>query len=253
MTSQAATTPPESCGSGGNFIQGAKVPGNLSVFGVMARIETKNPELCGSDSTGSSFSTAWAMISAASKVYPTLRAYDGYAQAGYIQAASGSCFDGECGDGKIRTFSEFTLSCKSTGGCGTWNTSTVFGPEVAVESSQYYQVYRIPSGTTYLVGAGQLLDTMFYDPTTVWDSKWRLQFEGETGHKESDIPGTSGDHTNFDTLEYYDLNDNPHYLSAQPPHDPDGLAPAQYKFENFTPSSGLGPYGIKIWTDPNHT
>lgn len=240
----------------GNYLEGADLPADTRVFGVHARIEVLDPELCGPTSTDS-FSSAWVMVYADSQAFPGRSENQAWAQAGYIQAGTSVILDGQPADAKIRAFAQYTLECKSTvlNGCSNGKqVKTKIGQEVAIDSSPYFSVYSARGSTVkmYLWGGGVLLDTISsYDPYGVWDNKWRAQWIGETSHTDTDIPGTPVDKVNFDTLEYRDVNDAWQDPWVAPRHSNNPYQ-VNYREEAFTPEAGRGQYGIKIWTDPYH-
>lgn len=225
------------CGTSGNWFDGYSVPAKVSRYGVSARIEFRNPDLCGDDVTGGSFSGAWSMIIAASATYPSNAAAQGWAQVGYIQLADG---DGNGHCHCIAQFAQYTRKCKATLSCTGYPLRTRYNTENPTGSWTYRVRYE-DDGVLHMVSHGVELYAMDYTPAGDWDSHWAGQFSGETGHKESDIVGTSGNKANFTELHTQNYD-----LSWQDVGSPNmsHLVPtiAQYQREKFSNAN------FNIWT-----
>lgn len=243
---------------GNLHIGGFRGPNSL-YYGAAGRFETKNPELCGTETTTATFSSVWVMATAPSDQYPGDPARKAWAQAGYIQAGTNLCTDGgtSCSpSSSIRAFSQHTRQCKSVGTFCTngITTKTVWGDPITVETFYDYYVYEMypDDGSLTMYGANQYLDTTPYATANVWDPDWTIQWFGETYHPQTDVPGVHmpepGDYTDMDSLAYYGSGGNKNFITTAPSWGSNSA----YEIKNFTPPEGRGNYGIKIWTDPNH-
>lgn len=228
------------CSTRSNYLAGATSAFNSTVFGARARIEYNNPDLCGNDSTGPSFSVAWSMVTAGSATSSS-PSRDGWAQAGFGQFGSGAGF----GDSGLHVFSQYTLKCKNTGTCGSTNPYiTTFGGTVS--TTHYYENYvRASDGRIRMGVDGTVLDVTNYDPSGDWDPDYAGQFAGETGHAASDVPGTSSDPTSFDYVQKYNSNGSISFFSNISRVT---STAARHKSAEFSP--GSGGQGLNIWTSP---
>ena len=235
--SQAATA----CGTPGNFFAGGGAAASSAVRGSSARIEYNNPDLCGNDTTGGSFSVAWAMVTAPSLTFPTNSAAQGWAQTGYGQFAhdSGSLNEG------IHPFAQYSLACRSTLSCLGDTVDTYLAPGGVTSLQTYSNVWESANGHVHMrVGSTQLLET-YYNPVGLWKPEWRGEFAGEVGHAQSDVPGVSSDITTFDYLKKFDAAGASSFYSSVSMYTPTS---SRHHVSSYAPAGG-GP-GLKIWTAP---
>lgn len=185
------------CGVDANWFDGYGVPAKASRYGVSAQIEFQNPDLCGNDETGGSFSGVWTMITAASVSHPSSDAARGYAQAGYLQLAD-KVGDGPCTC--ISQFSQYTKKCQAALSC-TGNPLVTHYDYDNPAGFWTYQVSFGSDGVLHMLSHGAELDSMDYSTSGVWSPDWEGQFSGETGNKESDMVGSTSDKANFLNLQ----------------------------------------------------
>lgn len=111
---------PCSQGSVGTQFAGSTSAFSVLFFGASARVEFRNPDLCGNTYSGlSAFSAAWSMIAAHSKTTSAIA----YAQSGYYEAgdATGGYQSG------VNTFSQYLRRCAVIGtSCGGVGYTTAF-------------------------------------------------------------------------------------------------------------------------------
>lgn len=177
------------CGTIGNYFDAAQSANySSSVYGVRADIERQVPALCSASGGSPSISTVWAMLVPAT---PTTQ----YAQAGYINVgANNAAFPGHPG---MHTFSQFT---------------TAAGPPVTAWGSDpsgtttYKVFYRPSDNRVHMLANNTEIDVMGRDVIGEWSSDWAGQFAGETHHKQSDVPGSMGNHVTFDQIKKYDVS-----------------------------------------------
>lgn len=206
----AATSP---CGTAGNFHDDA-ITSTYPTYGAEANIVAMHPAICGS----SSFGNAWSMLSAASG------SGSGWAQAGY-----GNFY------GTFEGFTQWVNKYPAD------NPSTKYfaAPSGA---PQYVVSYNFTDGFLHLwMNTTQLTQTNF-DPAVYWTAPCYASFSGETGHKQSDVPGTLSSPVTFSQMKTMDRNYN--WSSNS------GLAlNSEYptRYQNAWVSK---PSSFKIWTYP---
>lgn len=224
-----------------NFHTGGQSAFNSGIFGVSARIETNQPDLCGADASSSGSSGPWAMVAARSKTYPTSDLALGYAQAGYQQTGSASGFYGMTG---IYTFSQYTKKCSSTLSCGTTaNFVTKFS--AAPSGPTVYSAIQFSDGLVHMHAGDRHIDQTGYSPTGVWQPAWQGQFYGETTETESDQVGTASDPTTFDQIKKYSSSGSGSNFVSIP-------ADTDYPSNYHSQSSATVAAGVvlNIWTAP---
>jgi len=236
---QAAINP---CGTTGHWFAGATSAPLTSIFGAEGLVEYNNPDLCGDDTTGSGFSSAWVMVTALG-AGSTSPARQGWAQIGYGQFGAASGYR----QGRL-IFSQWTDQCVSDGTClVAGHTETDYGPAPSGGSTTY-QVWKENSGGSghiYMAyNFGAPLGETGYNPTGHWDPKWQTQFLGEVHQLQSDIPGTVSDVTTMANLGYYDSTTYLHYFTG-------GLTGTSgNRYHRDVYDQGDGTRGVNIWTDP---
>lgn len=210
--------------------------------GARARIEYNNPDLCGSDSTGSGLSTAWTMVTASTAV---AGGSQGWAQSGYLQLGSGASSDGSSG---IHYFYQYTKACKLRGNCaaGDAGVSTKLFGTPQSGTSFYSDFLRISDHRIHMYAAGVDLGIVGYDTDGDWDHAWSAQNGVETLNREDDVPGVASDVTSFDYLQRYLGNESISFLSNTTTAQPPGSS--RYKLANTSPAGG--GVGFNAWTDP---
>ena len=215
---------------------GGYTPGSTSVFGVSARIEFSNPDLCGTDASTNVWSVVYAMV------------YDGnryFAQSGYGQWG-GSVPQGP---GNIppgfHTFSQYTNACypASCGG-GAPIVSTNWGPNPN-QTETYTSKYISSASKIFIYHDSVILDTTSYNPLTVWSGVWEGQFDGETEDSDTDIVGTAADQTQLYNIQFFGPGGAAHFFSVVTPHVPDL---PRYHVAKYSPTGG--GTGLLLWTDP---
>lgn len=214
---------------------------NSGIFGVSARIETNQPNLCGDDDASNGSSGPWAMVAARSKTDPSNFRALGYAQAGYQQTGSASGFYGMTG---IYTFSQYTKKCKATLSCGT-SADYITDFWTAPSGPTVYSAIQFEDGYIHMHADNHHIDQTGYSPTGVWESAWQGQFYGETTETASDQVGTAADPTSFDLMKKYDADGDSSFFVSVPP---DTAYPSHYHSRSTAPASG--GVGLKIWTQP---
>lgn len=215
---------------------------SAAVFGVYSRIEQRNPDLCGSDSTGPSSSGAWSMVTADSEN----GLHTMWAQSGWTQDATG--YPG--GPGGILAFSQFTPKCKATASCIGDPYITDYGAAIPAESKYIYRSVQEPSDNRiHMYANGVQLAETNYNPEGDWDAAWDHQFSGETFHVGTDMPGTFADKADWDRLQYY--NSSGSRINVTLSMMRLGSAESsRYQGEYWTPAAGDGDIGWRMWTDP---
>jgi hypothetical protein len=216
---------------------------STSVYGTRARIEYRNPDLCGSDTDGAGVSGVWQAVTADS--VPSGDGYArNYAQVGYIQlggAAPGTTSG-------IHIFSQWTRKCFAHRTCGANPTTndlaaTQYWP--APTGTHIYAEYlRASDDRIHLYAHGDQIDVMGFDVTGDWSTAWRSEYFGETHHDADDLPGTSTAKTAFDYIQYYNSSGALNFWGSL--NNGNSGVPARYQREAYSPS--VGGLGMRLWT-----
>lgn len=216
---------------------------STSVYGTRARIEYRNPNLCGNDSTSVGVSAAWQAVTADS--VPSGDGYArNYAQVGYIQLGSGA----PGSTSGVHIFSQWTRKCFAHSNCGTNpSTNDLAATEYwpAPTGTHFYGQYlRASDDRIHLYAHGDQIDVVGYDVTGDWAASWRSEYFGETHHDADDLPGTADNKTNFDYLQYYNGSGGINFWQSL--NNGNSGVPARYNREAYSPS--VGGLGMRIWT-----
>lgn len=210
------------CGTPGNYFDGAENTASTAIYGVAADIETQEPALCSAAGGSSSSSSAWAMLTPAGQ--------NDYAQAGYVK-------NGVNVTQYPTGFHYLAQYTTTTGGVVTFisgNPGT---------STHTYAVYlRASDDRVHMTYDGVNMLTMNYDTTGNWNTAWQGQFYGETWHAESDVVGSNANRARFNRIYKYNSAGTETFIT-----DLSGLATSiRYAFSIANAAVG-GKY-IDIWT-----
>lgn len=216
---------------------------STAVYGTRARIVYRNPDLCGSETSGAGVSGVWQAVTADS--VPSGDGYArNYAQVGYIQL--GDAAPG--GTSGIHIFSQWTRKCFAHSNCGPNPTTndlaaTQYWP-APTGTNIYAEYLRASDDRIHLYAHGDEIDVLGFDVTGDWSPAWRSEYFGETHHNADDLPGTSTAKTSFDYIQYYNSAGALNFWGSL--SNGNNGVPTRYKRENYSPP--VGGLGMRVFT-----
>lgn len=234
------------CSSGYvNTFDGKYTSASSSIFGVRARIEKNNINLCGPGITSSDGGvSAWSMLSAPSA---SSNSRINFAQVGYTKTGLYSGY----GIHETTAFAFNTTACYATFSCGPNDAtrSFKFTDTAPPNANNFYAVY-LNSGDDRIkmVENGVVIKSLNFDVTGKWGTTWFGQYFGETFDRGDDIMGSPSNHTSFDYLQWYGSSGGLNFFGDPSIHE-DPVAYSRYQRSSTNPSSG--GVGFDIWTDPS--
>lgn len=189
-TAPTASAALSTCGTASNYFDGiyfepATVGHNTR--GVIGQLLVRPSASCTTVSTDQNLTNAWTMIAGAASLQ--------WVQSGFIRKNPTSF---------TQSFSQAARSASDV--------------ETTFVNTQLFEGARIPyeqqvrtsslcqGGSTrcvfsYANGSAILISN--WDPLTSWNGPFEVQYAGETGYAESDIPGRTTNKTEFTGLKYY--------------------------------------------------
>lgn len=189
-TATSASAASTNCGTVGNYFDGiyfepATVGHNTR--GVIAQLLVRPSASCTTDGTDFNFTNAWTMIAGNQPLQ--------HVQSGFVRRTPTSFTQ------------SFSQAARSANDVETTYVNTQLFEGARLPYEQQVRTSTLCQGGaarcvfSYSNGSATLISN--WDPLTSWNGPFEVQYAGETGYRESDIPGRSTNRTEFTGMKYY--------------------------------------------------